>query len=255
MMYRYINQSSLKSYMKWLYILYIPIKSLKRFSKQIVTNINRAILVASLKTKKVIVSNNVILSTKTIFESNNLIRSNSNISGSYIGMGTYISENCKLPHSLIGRFCSIGNNVKVIIGKHPIDTFVSTHPAFFSTANQAGFTFVNKNKFTELEYSDESKKFYIEIGNDVWIGDNVLILQGIKIGDGAIIGSGAIVTKNIEPYSINVGTPAKIIKYRFSKDEIAKLLKTKWWDWDFSTIKARSESFDNISKFISLQTK
>ena len=88
------------------------------------------------------------------------------------------------------------------------------------------------------------------IGNDVWIGNNVLIMGGVKIGDGAVIGTGALVNKDVPPYSINVGIPAKTIRYRFSEEQIDKLEKMHWWDNNEEWIRKNIESFSNIEDFI-----
>lgn len=183
----------------------------------------------------------------TELENNIKIGEGCDLSSSLVGSGTYISENSSMRNTKIGRFCAIADNVRTGMGSHPTKKFVSIHPAFFSTIGQAGFTFVDKNIFEELPKVRESK-FVVEIGNDVWIGSGVKIVDGIKIGNGAIIGANAIVTKDIEPYSINVGVPAKKIKYRFSMEEITFLEKFKWWDNDFNWIK------NNASKFINIKT-
>lgn len=182
------------------------------------------------------------VSKGTFFEGYNKIFSEANIENSYIGVGTYIGKRAFLPKTKIGRFCTIAPDVKLVSGKHPAHDFVSIHPAFYSTRKQAGFTFVDKMKF--LEFSD--KEYSIEIGNDVWIGSDVIILEGIKIGDGAIIGSGAVVSKNLEPYSINVGNPIKEIGRRFSSKEIDKLLEFKWWNKDLDWIQMNAEKFENF---------
>ena len=89
------------------------------------------------------------------------------------------------------------------------------------------------------------------IGNDVWIGSNVLLLPGISIGDGAIIAAGAVVTKDIEPYSIVGGVPAKEIRKRCSEEKIKKLIQLKWWNWEEKTIAKKIELFWDIDKFLS----
>ncbi|MFC2091748.1 CatB-related O-acetyltransferase [Elusimicrobiota bacterium] len=148
----------------------------------------------------------------------------------------------------IGRFCSIAQNVRTCIGRHPVSNFVSTHPAFFSKQKLAGFTYVDENQFQEHTYIDAERRFVVEIGNDVWIGNNVMVMDGVRIGDGAVIGSGSIVTKDVEPYSINVGIPAKKIRYRFEKRYIDFLLEFKWWNKGFKWVEDNAHLFSNVEK-------
>lgn len=166
-----------------------------------------------------------------------------------IGYGSYIGEGSRL-NAVIGRYCSISSDVKTISGTHPTYGFVSTHPAFFSTNKQAGFTYVSENCFREDIFADDEMHLVI-IGNDVWIGSNVLLLPGISIGDGAIIAAGAVVTKDIEPYSIVGGVPAKEIRKRCSEEKIKKLIQLKWWNWEEKTIAKKIELFWDIDKFLS----
>lgn len=201
--------------------------------------------------KRVHFGNGVTVGFKTRLEGHNKIGKNVNIKNSFIGRGTYIYNNSSLIHSSIGRFCSIGSNVSVVIGQHPTKKYVSTHPAFFSMLKQAGFTFVNKNTFKEFLTVDKNEEYAIKIGNDVWIGFGVMIMEGITIGDGAIIGTGALVTKDIEPYSINVGIPATKTGYRFDKIQIDHLLEDQWWSKDFDYLRQNSQLFNDITKYIS----
>lgn len=165
------------------------------------------------------------------------------IVNSVIGRYTYFADGATALNSKIGNFCSIGPDVKIGLGKHPAAVFVSTYPAFFATNNGGcQTTFVDAQKFEEFAE--------IEIGNDVWIGARVLVTDGVKIGDGAILAAGAVVTKDVEPYSIVGGIPAKHIKYRFSKEEIDKLLALKWWDKEIDWIKVHASRFSNISSFL-----
>ena len=165
--------------------------------------------------------------------------------GGNVGRGTYCADNCEL-YCDIGRFCSIGNDVKVLLGDHPSHTWVSTHPAFFSHRKQAGFTFTDHEKYNELKKAADSHNFAV-IGNDVWIGSNVSILQGVTIGDGAIIAAGAVVTHDVEPYSIVGGVPAKKIRMRFTEEEIEFLTAFRWWDKDMEWLKAHAQDFEDIS--------
>lgn len=121
----------------------------------------------------------------------------------------------------IGKYCSIADGVQIFLGgNHRID-WVTTYP----------FSHLPGWSEAESIIGHPSSKGDVIIGNDVWIASDVKILSGITIGDGAVIGAGAIVTKSVEPYSIVAGNPAKLIKYRFKPEEIEKLLKIQWWNW------------------------
>ncbi len=154
----------------------------------------------------------------------------------------YIANNTKIYNAKIGKFCSIGSNVQIGLGKHPTN-MVSTFPAFYSPKAQCQISFTSKNQFIEEET--------IHIGNDVWIGNNVIILDGVNIGDGAIIAAGAVVTKNVDPYGIYGGIPAKLIRFRFTKEQIRQLLDIMWWNDDIEHIKQNANLFAiGIDKFL-----
>lgn len=205
-----------------------------------------------LKSSKVRISSSILLNLRTKFEGNNVIHPNCNILSSSIGFGTYMGSNCELPNIEIGRFCSIAANVKVLPYTHPTKTFVSIHPSFYSTLKQADFTYVKFQKFEETLFFNKSKNVFARIGNDVWIGENVMIKGGVNIGDGAIIAAGSVVTKDVVPYAIVAGVPAKIIRFRFTDAQIESLLKIKWWGKDSSWLENHSELFNDIENFISV---
>jgi acetyltransferase-like isoleucine patch superfamily enzyme len=184
------------------------------------------------------------------FEGMSKVYYGTNVSHSCIGRGTYFSTNTSITRSKIGRYCSIGPDVKVISGTHPVDTFISTHPAFYSTACQAGFTYVTENHFVEIIYADEEGKYLIEIGNDVWIGARATLLAGIKIGNGAIIAAGSVVTKSVNDFSIVGGVPAKHIRFRFDEVQREKILSDPWWEKEEQWI---SENINILSTEVSLQ--
>lgn len=165
---------------------------------------------------------------------------------STIGDYTYISNNSHIANSEIGKFCSIGPHVQMGLGNHPTDTFVSTHPAFFSTKKQAQIA------FTDIDLFEETKKTHI--GNDVWVGANAILIDGVSIGDGAIIAAGAVVTKDVPPYTIVGGIPAKTIKKRFSEDQINQLLTIQWWNKDPKWIKRNALRFQSIDTFLKFQS-
>ena len=182
-------------------------------------------------------------------EGSNGFGKNSAIVGSKIGYGSYIAQGAKLAKASIGRYCSIGQNVDCIFGKHPANTFVSTHPSFFATKTPVGFTYADKQYFEEFATPHEGG-YSITIGNDVWIGANVSLMDGVKIGDGAIVAANALVTKDVPPYTIVGGVPAKPIKKRFADDEIDFLLDFKWWDKPHPWIAEHAHLFRNIEEFM-----
>lgn len=159
-----------------------------------------------------------------------------------IGDFTYITRGTRINKANIGKFCSVGPDCKIGVGKHPTNNFVSTHPIFFSTNKQAQVSFTNENKFKE--YSD------ISIGNDAWIGANVIILDGVNISNGAIIAAGSVVTKNVPAYAIVGGVPAKIIRYRFTQDQIKSLEEIQWWDQKIDVISSFANNMSNIDEFL-----
>ncbi len=178
-----------------------------------------------------------------IFGKNISIGRFTNINNCSLGSFTYTSSDCLINNAKIGKFCSIGTNVKIGLGKHPTKIFVSTHPIFYSTRKQSRISFVDESYFEETEQ--------IIIGNDVWIGANAIVLDGVTIGDGAIISAGAIVNKNVPPFSIYGGVPAKFIRFRFEENEIEFLKNLKWWDKDINWIKTHTPYFKDIKELIS----
>lgn len=167
-----------------------------------------------------------------------------------LGFASYVGHHVSLQKTKIGKFTCIGPNVSIISGKHPVNKFVSIHPAFYSIYKQAGFTFVDDELFEEQTYSDAEKKWFCEIGSDVWIGNRAQIISGVKIGNGAVVAAGAMVTKDVPDYAIVGGIPARIIRYRFSNEEIEFLKKFKWWDKEYNWLNDYHKLFVNIKDFV-----
>lgn len=183
-------------------------------------------------------------SLNSVFEGQNVIWDHTKFIG-YLGFGTYVGRFCNL-NGYFGRYCSIGSNVKTIVDIHPSKIFVSTHPVFYSILKQNGTTYVDRMKFEEHIYADTEKKYGIVVGNDVWIGDNVSIMGGITIADGAIIGANSLVTKDVLPYEIVGGVPARVIRKRFDDDKIKWLLDFQWWNKPYDWIREHAHYFEDI---------
>jgi len=149
-----------------------------------------------------------------------------------LGRHTYTGQDTIIMHTNVGAFTSISWGVTVGGGEHDFNRLTS-HTFLYNPYDK-----LNNDKV----YYDRFKK-PVYIGNDVWIGANSTILRGVNIGDGAVIGANAVVTKDVSPYSIVVGNPARIVKYRFKEDIIERLLEVKWWDLDDKIIKNNCDLF------------
>jgi acetyltransferase-like isoleucine patch superfamily enzyme len=145
---------------------------------------------------------------------------------SYVGDFTHVAQN-----TAIGRYCSIGNSCTLGAQPHPLD-WLSTHPFQYLGVPGAGIA-QKPWQWTPTR-----------IGHDVWIGSNVAVLAGVTIGDGAAIGAGAVVTRDVPPYAVAVGNPAKVAKSRFDKATTSELLELKWWDLPLAEI--RELPFDDL---------
>jgi acetyltransferase-like isoleucine patch superfamily enzyme len=191
------------------------------------------------------------IGTGSSFEGNNRVGKYSLISGK-VGKYTYFGSNVKLVGT-IGRFSSISSWVQIISGRHPIKApYVATSPMFFAKSTPLGHSFVQKQLFEEFAYADEDNKVQVIIGNDCWIGYGVSIVGGVIIGDGAVVLANATVTKDVPPYAIVGGVPAKVLGYRYDAATIEKLLAVKWWDKEDSWIKENAMAFSDIDAFLKL---
>lgn len=144
----------------------------------------------------------------------------------------------------IGAFCSIANNIKIYLGGNHRPDWVTTYP----------FGHLYQHIFNNIEGAPSSSNGDVIIGNDVWIGANATIMSGVIIGDGAVIANNAHVVKNVDPYTIVGGNPAKPIRKRFDDETIEKLLKLKWWDFEDSEINKITSILcsDNLNQLFEL---
>jgi acetyltransferase-like isoleucine patch superfamily enzyme len=201
-----------------------------------------------MKKKKVFFSKRVVFHGSK-FAGNNKIGTDSIVLDSKIGVYSYVGTKAVIVETIIGKYCCIGNDLQIIAAQHPHKKFISSHPAFYSISKNI-FSYVSKEKYTNFKYVDNIPNCRCIIGNDVWIGDGVKILGGVKVGDGAVIAAGAVVTKDVEPYSIVGGVPAKRISYRFPQDVRAVLITFQWWNQSSEWIKNHAELFSNIDSFM-----
>lgn len=173
------------------------------------------------------------ISKKSVFEGKNLVGPHSFFYGS-LGYGSYIGKWNNIS-AIIGRFSSFGPNVTYINGQHTYKKpYATTSPHFYSATNKFispdRKTFATEQSFEEFRYYDKKNKIVFKIGNDCWIGGHVTIIGGVEIGDGAVVLAHAVVTKNVPPYAIVGGIPARILGYRYDDETIQFLQKIKWWN-------------------------
>ena len=173
----------------------------------------------------------------TIFQTYNSARKNKILT---IGPHSYVEQIQidigieERSHILIGKFCSISLDVVFEIGQnHPMYS-ASTYPF---------------RAIPPLAPGIIDNHYHIILGNDVWVGRGAMFLSGVRVGNGAIIGAGAVVRKDVPPYAIVIGNPARIVKYRFSKKTIAQFQRIKWWNWPFEKILEHIDEMDNGEVF------
>lgn len=187
-----------------------------------------------LRSKGVLIAASALVDRSTEFGGHNKVYGHVYLSNSALGRLSYVGPHSVIANSDIGAFCSIGPEVRIGPGFHPT-TWLSTHPAFYSTAMQTSYSFVTDMKYTE------SKRTLV--GNDVWIGARAILMDGVQIGDGAVIAAGAVVTKDVPPYAIVGGVPARLLRMRFEASVISELLDWKWWTLPFHDLQKLAGHF------------
>ncbi len=198
---------------------------------------------------------------ENFYEYNKFNRDDIVYKGCKVGRYTYGYEDLLKEYPMatsIGRYCSINPTAR-IWNNHPMD-YISTHPfldypLFYGWgAYELRREYINRygEHFHNAQYENSPLRDNREvvIGNDVWIGANAILLPGVRIGDGAVIAAGAVVTKDVAPYAVVGGVPAKIIKYRFTKEDSDLLQQVKWWEWSIEEIEDNIELFYQPQQFL-----
>jgi phosphonate metabolism protein (transferase hexapeptide repeat family) len=167
---------------------------------------------------------------------------------SSFGDYSYTAGDVQIIYSEVGKYCSIANSVRINPGNHPQWRVTQHHMTY-------------RRKHYELGEEDD-KEFFAwrrahpcKIGHDVWIGHGAIIMPGVTIGTGAVIGSGAVVTKDIGPYEVAVGVPAKVIKRRFEEPVIRQLLDSEWWNWDREELEKNFSDLLELDVFLAKHAK
>ncbi|MCF0178683.1 MAG: CatB-related O-acetyltransferase [Bacteroidales bacterium] len=179
---------------------------------------------------------------RSIIERSAAVSVNCNIVECKLGKHSYIGHDSQAINVEIGAFCSISDHVFIGGAEHPIN-WVSTSPAFENVKGS-----LIRKRFVVFDVPKTKQTF---IGSDVWIGHGATIKAGITIGHGAIVGAGSVVTTDVPPYAIVAGTPAKIVRYRFSDDIISQLLESEWWSLPDEKIQKIAEYIKEPVVFIS----
>lgn len=164
---------------------------------------------------------------------------------SSLGDYSYVMERSDIIYTDIGKFTNIASDVRINPGNHPME-WVSQHH-FLYRCRLYGFRAQDNSAFF-----DWRRRQRVRIGHDCWIGHRAIILPGLTIGNGAVVAAGAVVTKDVTPYTVTAGVPAKPVSKRFPRQIWQALEEISWWDWDYATLKSRMDDFYDIRKFLHL---
>lgn len=162
---------------------------------------------------------------------------------SSLGDYSYLAGNVSMVWTKVGNFCSIAAYTRINPGNHPTWRVTTNHSTY--RRKQYGLDDADDEEFFEWR-----KSHPCEIGHDVWIGHNVTVIAGVKIGIGACIGAGAVVTKDIPPYAIAVGVPAKVIRYRFDEETIKRIMAVEYWNWSREKLEENFADLRNVDEFL-----
>ncbi|MEJ5375396.1 MAG: chloramphenicol acetyltransferase [bacterium] len=156
----------------------------------------------------------------------------------YLGDYSYVMEDCQIDHTSIGKFCSIAAACRINPGNHPLGRAALHH--FTYRSFQYGLA------ADDEEFFQWRRSHGVVLGHDVWLGHGVVVLPGVQIGTGAVIGAGAVVTRDVPPFTVVAGVPARVLRERFSREVQAALLRIGWWNWSHDQLKAALMDFRQL---------
>jgi acetyltransferase-like isoleucine patch superfamily enzyme len=185
----------------------------------------------------------VVLDAKSTLGRHSVLFAGVRLVDAQIGNYSYLQTRTQVFNAEIGAFCSIAAEVVIGLVDHPTH-FISSSPVFYDNTQPLPYAFID----APLAVARLPRTV---IGADVWMGHRAMIKAGVTIGAGAVVGAGALVTKDVPPYSIVVGAPAKVLRVRFEPTVIIGLLRTRWWELPDQTLVELAQHFDNPQEFIS----
>jgi phosphonate metabolism protein (transferase hexapeptide repeat family) len=167
------------------------------------------------------------------------IGARTSIAESTLGDYSYVVSDCQVIYAEIGKFCSIAAASRINPGNHPLERAALHHFTYRSASYELG---ADDNDFFQWR-----RDHRVTLGNDVWIGHGAVVLPGITIGSGAVLGAGAVASKDIPPFAIAVGVPAKTLRFRFPEATVERLLRLAWWDWPRERLATTLPAFRALS--------